>query len=528
MTLQSFRCALEFAGSPSNTGSFTIDGVPTAYEVTDGFQVLPSTAIAGQIYIDQPDRAPALANIPNQVVDEQSLLSLTAMATDADGSAQTLTYSLDAGFPTGAAINSSSGLFTWTPTEVQGPGTYPITVRVTDDGSPPLSDTRTFTVTVDEVNGGPSALADAYNLNEDNVLNQSAPGVLANDTDPDGSPLAAVLVANPTQGTLSLNSNGSFVYTPSLNYTGLVTFTYRATDGSLTSGVTTVTLTVAPVNDTPVASNDTHTTAEDTVLNISAPGVLGNDTDADGNPLSAVLVSTVTHGTLSLSANGGFNYTPSSNYAGADAFTYRATDGSATSGVTTVSITVTPVNDIPIAADDSQYVTLEDTRLNVPAASGILTNDFDADSAITALLVSTTTNGVLVLTNNGGFTYLPNTNTHGVDRFTYWATDGVSTSALATVTLTVQAVNDAPVASGESYVVAEDSVLAPAPGVLSNDSDLDGDVLRAVLVGGLANGTLNLNTNGSFVYTPNANYAGDDSFTYRANDGNLELGCDDG
>jgi VCBS repeat-containing protein len=518
-----FSIRFRISGAPSNTSSLTINGTPTAYEVTDGFQTLPSTSVPGQIYIDQPNRAPALANIPNQAVDEQSVLSLTAGATDADGSAQSLSYSLDSGFPTGAAINSASGVFSWTPTEAQGPGVYPITVRVSDNGLPPLSDTRTFTVTVVEVNNAPSALADAYNLNEDGTLNQNAPGVLANDADPDGSPLTAVLVASPTHGTLSLNNNGSFTYTPSLNYNGPDAFTYRASDGSLTSGITTVTLTVAPVNDTPVAANDAYTTAEDTTLNVAAPGVLANDTDADGNPLSAVLVSTVTRGTLSLSANGGFNYTPSSNYAGADSFTYRATDGSSTSGVTTVSITITPVNDIPVAANDTQYFTLEDTRLNVAAAGGVLTNDIDADgSALTALLVSTTTNGVLVLTNNGGFTYSPNTNANGVDHFTYRATDGVSTSALATVTLTVQPVNDGPAAIVESYVVAEDSVLSlAAPGVLSNDSDVDGDALRAVLVSGVANGTLNLNTNGSFTYTPNANYSGSDSFTYRASDGSF-------
>ncbi len=517
-----FSVRFGITGAPSNTSSMTIDGTPTAYEVTDGFQLLASTAVPGQIYIDQPNRAPALANISNQAVDELNLLSFTAAATDADGSVQLLTFSLDAGFPAGATINSTSGLFSWTPTEIQGPGAYPITVRVTDNGVPALSDSRTFTVTVNEVNGAPAALADAYNLNEDTTLNQTAPGILANDTDPDGSPLTAVLVAGPTHGTFSLNSNGSFSYTPNLNYNGPDTFTYQANDGSLNSAVTTVTLTVAAVNDTPVAATDSYTTAEDTLLSVAAPGVLANDTDADGNQLSAMLVSTVTHGTLSLNASGAFNYTPSSNYAGADSFSYRATDGSSTSGVTTVSITVTSVNDIPVAANDNQYGTLEDTRLNVPATAGILTNDFDADgSAITAILVSTTTNGVLVLTNNGGFTYLPNTNANGVDHFTYWATDGVSTSALATVTITVQAVNDAPVASGESHVVSEDSVLSPGTGVLSNDSDVDGDALRAVLVSGVAHGTLNLNTNGFFTYTPNPNYAGADSFTYRASDGSL-------
>ncbi len=94
-----FSVRFRITGAPSNTSSLTINGTPTAYEVTDGFQTLPSTSVPGQIYIDQPNRAPVLANIPDQGVDEQSLLSLTAVATDADGSAQSLSYSLDSGFP---------------------------------------------------------------------------------------------------------------------------------------------------------------------------------------------------------------------------------------------------------------------------------------------------------------------------------------------------------------------------------------------------------------------------------------------
>ena len=518
-----FSVRFRISGAPSNTSSLTIDGTPTAYEVTDGFQPLASTATPGQVYIDQPNRAPALANISSQAVDEQNLLSFTAAATDPDGSSQTLTYSLDSGFPSGATINSASGLFSWTPTEAQGPNAYPITVRVTDNGAPPLSDTRTFTITVNEVNGTPSGIADAYNVNEDGTLNQGLPGVLANDSDPDGSPLSAVLVGNPAHGTLSLNSNGSFTYTPTANYNGPDSFTYRATDGSLSSSVVTVTLGVASVNDAPVAANDAHTIAEDAILNVGAPGVLANDNDVDGNPLSAVLVSTVTYGTLSLNASGAFIYTPSSNYAGADSFTYRASDGSSTSGVTTVSITITPVNDVPIAGND-QYNIAEDTRLNVAAVSGVLANDSDVDGdSLTTLLVDTTTNGVLTLTNNGGFSYVPNANFNGVDHFTYRTTDGVANSALTTVTLMVQTGNDAPVAAAENYEVAEDAVLTTgAPGVLGNDTDSDGDTLRAVLVSGVAHGTLSLSTNGGFVYTPTANYSGSDSFTYRASDGALD------
>src|SRR6185369_2115592 len=103
----------------------------------------------------------------------------------------------------------------------------------------------------------------------------------------------------------------SFVYTPSLNHTGLDTFTYRTTDGTLTSGVATVTITITPVNDAPVAGNDAYTTPEDTALTIAVPGVLGNDSDVDGNALRAVLASNPTNGTLTLSTNGSFVYTPS-------------------------------------------------------------------------------------------------------------------------------------------------------------------------------------------------------------------------
>src|SRR5206468_4531191 len=104
-------------------------------------------------------------------------------------------------------------------------------------------------------------------------------------------------------------------------------FTYRATDGQATSAVATVSITVTPVNDAPIANNDSYTNAEDTVLSIPLPGVLGNDTDVDGDTLTAVLASNPTHGTLMLNPNGSFIYTPATNYNGPDSFTYRAPDG---------------------------------------------------------------------------------------------------------------------------------------------------------------------------------------------------------
>src|SRR5205085_1935593 len=180
--------------------------------------------------------------------------------------------------------------------------------------------------------------------------------------------------------------NGAFVYTPSLNYTGLDTFTYRATDGSLTSTVATATIFVRPINDPPVAFDDFYTTPEDTALVVNFPGILANDTDVDSTFLRVVLISGVSHGTLMLSNIGSFVYTPSLNYTGLDTFTYRATDSALTSSVATVTITVLPVNDGPVAVNDN-YTVAEDTTLTIPgldavgnfATSGVLANDSDVD-----------------------------------------------------------------------------------------------------------------------------------------------------
>ena len=136
---------------------------------------------------------------------------------------------------------------------------------------------------------------------------------------------------------------------------------------------------MTPVNDAPVAADDGYTTLEDTPLVVvAADGILANDTDPDLDPLQALLITDVTDGALVLNADGSFTYTPDPNFAGTDSFTYQAGDGSIDSNIATVTFTVTPVNDVTVAADDG-YTTLEDTPLVVVAADGILANDTDPD-----------------------------------------------------------------------------------------------------------------------------------------------------
>ena len=187
----------------------------------------------------------------------------------------------------------------------------------------------------------------------------------------------------------------------------------------------------------------------------------------------------------------------------------------------TFSITITPVNDAPVAANDAA-TTAEDTAISV----NVLGNDTDVDNTPVQLSVASftqATNGT-VAADGTLLRYTPAANFNGTDTFTYITTDGTAQSAAATVTITVTAVNDAPVAANDTYVVTEDAPLTiAAPGVLANDSDIDtaSTSWTAVLGTGPTSGSLTLNPNGGFTYTPNANFKGSDSFTYFVNDGAL-------
>ncbi len=299
-----------------------------------------------------------------------------------------------------------------------------------------IPDKGVITLSNQAVNLPPVAANDSYSTNKNVVLTLAAPGVLANDTDPEGTTLTAQLVTSPLHGTLTLSANGSFVYTPTANYSGSDSFTYRASDGSLTSTAASVNITVAPVNQPPVAANDSYSTNKNVVLTLAAPGVLANDTDPEGTTLTAQLVTSPLHGTLTLSANGSFVYTPTANYSGSDSFTYRASDGSLTSTAASVNITVAPVNQPPVAANDS-YSTNQNVVLTL-AAPGVLANDTDPEgTTLTAQLVTSPLHGTVTLSANGSFVYTPTANYSGSDSFTYRASDGSLTSGITTVGIAV-------------------------------------------------------------------------------------------
>ena len=213
----------------------------------------------------------------------------------------------------------------------------------------------------DTIVNSPVAAPDSYTTNRNTPLVVAAPGVLTNDTDPNGDALTAVLTTNPSHGTVTLNANGSFTYTPSNGYTGPDSFIYRARDASNNLSASTNVVLSVTLPGTPVASPDAWSTNEDTPLTVNAAGVLANDTDPTAQPLTAVLVTGPSHGTLTLNGDGSFVYTPHAEYSGTDAFSYRATDGSLTSSVVAVSLTINPVNDPPAGVADSYSVAEDGT-----------------------------------------------------------------------------------------------------------------------------------------------------------------------
>lgn len=315
-------------------------------------------------------------------------------------------------------------------------------------------------------NNAPVGVDDAWSLLENETLSITSPGVLANDSDPDNDALTAIHYSGPGFGSLTLNADGSFNYTPNSGYSGSDSFTYQAYDGELATGLINVSLTISDVPPPgPVASDDAYSTDEDASLFIGAPGVLGNDT---GESLSPAIVNNPSHGSVNMSSDGSFSYFPVADYNGPDSFTYQLADGV----TATVSLTINPVNDAPSLSGSLSYSGTEDTQ--IIESSGTLlggATDPDGDS-LQAVVSGQASNGTVSISSYGSFIYTPNADFYGSDSFSYYVVDpGGAGSSSATVSLTISSANDAPVAVSDSFSLYEDD-LCFTQDVLGNDWDI--------------------------------------------------------
>ena len=240
--------------------------------------------------------------------------------------------------------------------------------------------TCTFTVFLTEETTGnnvPVALNDTYSIDQDAILSIGSPGVLGNDTDADNDLLTAIIQTQATNGTVSLNTDGSFTYTPDNGYFGPDTFTYVANDGTVNSNVATVTIAVKDTslpNSIPVALDDTFEVDQNSILSIPIPGILGNDSDADNDNLIAIIESEPTSGELILNNDGSFTYTPNSGFTGEVTFTYVANDGSENSNVATVTITVTATTNTNVICKDSVTLELDENGVVTLDAASLFTS----------------------------------------------------------------------------------------------------------------------------------------------------------
>jgi hypothetical protein len=452
--------------------------------------------VAYDDYATTPEDTPIIINVLVNDFDMDGNLDPTSATVMYDPSRGTLT-------------SNGDGTFTYTPNpDFNGSDIFVYQICDTDG----LCDTAKVTIMVTPVSDLPVAMDDAYSTPEDMPITVS---VALNDTDVDGNldPTSATVVSETSHGTLGNNGDGTFTYTPDLNFNGTDSFEYQICDTDGLCDTATVTITVTPVNDPPIAHDDYAFTSEDVPVTID---VAGNDFDVDDNldPPSAVAISDPSYGTLTNNGDGTFTYTPNANFYGVDSFVYRVCDTDGLCDVATVTITVTPENDPPVAKDDA-YSTSEDISLVIPSP-GVLGNDTDVDGdALLVNLLTVPMYGMLAQNPDGSFTYIPNENYYGEDSYTYKACDPGGLCDEATVYITVNSVNDPPVAVSYNATTLEDTPVDID--VASNDFDVDRnlDPASAAVVSAPSHGTLTNNGDGTFTYTPNPDFYGTDSFIYQ-------------
>ncbi|MEJ1240112.1 Ig-like domain-containing protein [Chryseolinea sp. T2] len=362
----------------------------------------------------------------------------------------------------------------------------------------------------------PTAVTDLVSVDEDAVLQGTS--LLVNDSDPEGGVLAITPeTKNTAHGQVVIKADGTFTYTPNHNYNGSDTFTYQVCDNYSASACSTgtVTITINPVQDAPVAGPDVFSTLEDTKLIVTCDCVLINDYDADGDPLTGAVVENVKHGTMVFQPDGTFEYMPDQDFFGTDTFTYTATDGIDTTSPVLVTINVIPVNDPPIAVNDQVEAT-ED----IPTPLPILANDKDVDDVLSTSMVQITTppqHGTLQITPNEVI-YTSSPDYFGPDSFNYTLKDAAgAVSNVATVTINVKPVNDVPIAVNDAAVTPEDTPVSI--NVLTNDTDVDNALdPTTVTTTSPAHGSVTIKADGTIEYSPAKDYFGSDSFTYTVKD----------
>ncbi len=487
------------------------------FSASDGAAASPDTTVS--IAVTEVNDAPNAVDDTTTVAEDGSVL-VDVRVNDSKGPANESTQTLavsSVGTPSHgtAAIEGGSVRYT-PPANYSGPASfgYQACDNGTTAGSPaPLCDTATVGVTVSPVNDAPVAVDDTALIAEDggSVL----VNVRANDTDLDGNPLSltAVTPGAQTNGVVAIEA-GSARYTPAANFNGQGRFDYTISDGAGGTDSGTVVVSVTPVNDAPVAVDDTATVAEDGSVLVD---VRANDTDLEGNPIAvtATIPGGQTNGAVVLES-GQVRYTPAQDFNGQGRFDYTAADGAGGTDTGSVVVTVTPVNDAPVAVDDSASASQGESILVDVLANDSAGPPNEVGQVISLSSVGTPSQGTAAI-EAGKIRYTPPAGYTGPASFTYTACDDGAGAPCDTGTVSVSVGNAAPVASDLAASASEDAEVA----IELAATDANGDALSFQLVSSPSHGTISSLSERTARYLPAPNYHGPDAFTFRATDGLL-------
>jgi hypothetical protein len=449
------------------------------------------------------------------ITDEQLLIGASDIDTGDILSVESVSYD----GADGVFTDNGDGTYTFAPNENFN-GEVDLSFGVSDGTA---TTQASIDITVDAVNDAPVAGSTAYSVDEDGTLNFSEAQLLANSADIDSEDLSVTEVSySGTDGIFSDNGDGTYTFAPNENFNGAVSLDVTVVDDGGATDVTTAGIDVIAVNDAPVSGDLAYSVDEDGAITFSQEQLLAQAGDVDGNSLEAGNVSGGDNVTVVDNGDGTFTATPDADFNGDIDLTFDVTDGIETVQAN-IDLTVNPVNDVATVEDQSfsmnedGTITITDTQL----LSG--SSDIDAGDTLSVESVAYDgTDGVFTDNGDGTYTFAPNENFNGDVDLSFGVSDGTITTQ-ASIDITVDAVNDAPVAGSTAYSVGEDGTLNFSEAqLLANSADIDSENLSVTEVSYLGtDGVLTENGNGSYSFAPNENFNGDVSLQVSVSDGEL-------